>query len=256
MRNGHDTSRLQGFSDGVFALSATLLVVTLGEVPSNYDELVGAVARFPAFALAFAALVSVWNGHREFFARYPIADGWTVAINSVLLFIVLLYVYPLKLLSEVVAESLLGTGPAALASMGVEQIRGLYLIFGTAIVAVLTLLAALHLRAWSLRRELALDELGRYELRQEIVVYAALVLVGVLSLLTAGFGVGLRWGLPVWQLLLLSPLVAACERLLTAGRRRQLRAVRDSETEHGHRTVTAAVQEYADGQVRQSTQQL
>jgi hypothetical protein len=46
------------------------------------------------------------------------------------------------------------------------------------------------------------------------------------------------------------------QRLLTAGRRRQLRTVRESETEHGHRTVTAAVQEYADGQVRQSTQQL
>jgi hypothetical protein len=228
MRTGHDTSRLQGFSDGVFALSATLLVVTLGEVPSDYDELVSAVTRFPAFALAFAALISVWNNHREFFARYPIADGWTAAINSVLLFIVLLYVYPLKLLSEVVAESLLGAAPAAVASMGVAETRVLYLIFGAAVGAVLSLLAGLHLRAWSRRGELALDTLGLYELRQEIVVYAALVLVGMLSLLTAALGLGLGWGLPVWLLVVLSPLIVASERLLTAGRRRELRAAADN----------------------------
>jgi uncharacterized membrane protein len=56
MRTDHNTSRLQGFSDGVFALSATLLVVTLGEVPSDCDELVSAVARFPAFATAWRCL--------------------------------------------------------------------------------------------------------------------------------------------------------------------------------------------------------
>jgi uncharacterized membrane protein len=33
MRTAPDTSRMQGVSDGVFALSATLLVVMLGEVP-------------------------------------------------------------------------------------------------------------------------------------------------------------------------------------------------------------------------------
>jgi hypothetical protein len=74
-------------------------------------------------ALAFAALLSVWNDHREFFARYPTAGGWAVAINSVLHFTVLLYVYPLKLLNEVVAQSLLGAGPAALADMGIGEIR-------------------------------------------------------------------------------------------------------------------------------------
>lgn len=224
MKTGQDTSRLQGFSDGVFALSATLLVVTLGEVPSSYDELLAAVARFPAFALAFAALVSLWNNHREFFSRYPLADGWTVVLNSVLLFIVLLYVYPLKLLSEVVAESLPGAVPAVTASMGLAEIRGLYLIFGAAVVAVTGVLTAMHLRAWQLREELGLDQLGRYELRQETVVYAAIVLVGMVSLLTAALGLGLGWGLPLW-LFLLSPLVVLAERLLSAGRRRQLRAV-------------------------------
>jgi hypothetical protein len=95
--------RLEGFSDAVFALAATLLVVTL-EVPADYDDLLDALGRFPAFGLAFAALISLWVGHRQLFARYPLGDTLTVVINSVLLFVVLLYVYPL------VASADLGLG--------------------------------------------------------------------------------------------------------------------------------------------------
>jgi hypothetical protein len=39
---------VQGFSDGVFALPATLLVFTRGAVPSDHDEQGAAVARCPA----------------------------------------------------------------------------------------------------------------------------------------------------------------------------------------------------------------
>lgn len=60
----------------MFALAATLLVVTL-EVPGDYDELLDALGGFPAFGLAFGALVSLWAGHRQFFARYPLGDPWT-----------------------------------------------------------------------------------------------------------------------------------------------------------------------------------
>lgn len=107
MRSDREHTRLQGFSDAVFALSATLLIVTL-EVPDSYDALLEAFAGIPAFALSFAMLVYIWYEYSQFFTAYPLADGWTVMINSLLLFIVLIYVYPLRLLTEVVAERFLG----------------------------------------------------------------------------------------------------------------------------------------------------
>lgn len=54
-----DVARLQNFSDAVFALSATLLVVSVGEVPRSYEALLDSMSGFPAFAIAFTALVSL-----------------------------------------------------------------------------------------------------------------------------------------------------------------------------------------------------
>ena len=93
-----ETSRLEGFSDAVFAFALTLLVVSL-QVPSSFDELVRTLRSFIAFAASFAALIWIWYLHRQFFRRFGLGDGPMIVLNSTLLFVVLLYVYPLKFLS-------------------------------------------------------------------------------------------------------------------------------------------------------------
>lgn len=201
---GH--GRLEAFSDAVFALAATLLVVSL-EVPSDYDELLEALGQFPAFGLAFAALISLWVGHRQFFAHHPLGDGWTVLINSVLLFIVLLYVYPLKLLAEVLANRFLWTSTDEVERMDAAEIRGLYVIFGAAVVATSIAMAGLYLRAWQTRDQRHLGSDAGYEVASEGLAYLGIALLAVAGLGIAAVDVGLSWGLPIWLLLIGSPLV-------------------------------------------------
>jgi uncharacterized membrane protein len=233
-RDRHSTDlghgRLEAFSDGVFALAATLLVVSL-EVPSDYDELLEALGRVPAFGLAFTALMSLWVGHRQFFARHPSGDGWTVVINSVLLFVVLVYVYPLKLLAEVVANRFLWASTAEVETMDAAEIRGLYLIFGAAVIATSVAMAALYLRAWQTGARDLDPEAGR-EVASDGIAYLCIALIAVVGLGVAVADLGLSWGLPIWLLVIGSPLVELL-RQRHLRRQRTARDVREQRSREG-----------------------
>ena len=95
----HEISRLEAFSDAAFGFALTLLVVTL-DVPKSYDELMRTMRGLPSFACCFALLVWIWSEHNAFFRRYGLQDGWTIVMNSLLLFVTLFYVYPLKFMFD------------------------------------------------------------------------------------------------------------------------------------------------------------
>src|SRR5678815_5860766 len=94
---GREVSRLESFSDAVFGFALTLLVVSL-DVPRTFSDLLNTMRGFPAFAICFILLAVIWNSHYKFSRRYGLDDGTTRFLTCVLLFIVLVYVYPLKFL--------------------------------------------------------------------------------------------------------------------------------------------------------------
>src|SRR3990170_1804358 len=104
---GEEVSRIEGFSDAVFAFAVTLLVVSL-EVPNTFDELLSTMRGFFAFAICFWMLFLVWSGQYRFFRRYGLDDNFVVTLNAALLFVVIFYVYPLKFLFTALMDQLLG----------------------------------------------------------------------------------------------------------------------------------------------------
>jgi len=92
------TRRTEAYTDGVFAIAATLLVLdlttnTLGAVKSDaelWTALVGEWLLFVNFALSFALLSLLWMTHVRQFEHVAKVDGTMIWLNNArLLFIVL-----------------------------------------------------------------------------------------------------------------------------------------------------------------------
>ena len=96
---------MEGFADAVFAFALTLPVVSL-EVPNTFDELLATMRGFFAFAISFLLLYQVWYDHYKFFRRYGLNDDFTMHLSTLLLFVVLFYIYPLKFLFTALMDQL------------------------------------------------------------------------------------------------------------------------------------------------------
>lgn len=179
----HQISRLEAFSDAVFAFALTLLVVSL-EVPHSYHELMALVRGFIPFGCCFALLVWIWHEHSMFFTRYPLEDGATVALNACLLFVVLFYVYPLKYVMNVAFRWIAPQANLEAPANSTEASR-LFVVYGVGYMAVFVIMALLYRRAWSRRRELGLTPNEIFDARMYAGAHLLSAAVGLLSVLWA-----------------------------------------------------------------------
>jgi uncharacterized membrane protein len=81
-------NRIVAFSDGVFAIAITLLVLGL-TIPSHEEDLRQALLNnagdFVAYAISFAVLGRFWLAHHRFFAALERFDGTLMTLNLVYL---------------------------------------------------------------------------------------------------------------------------------------------------------------------------
>jgi uncharacterized membrane protein len=214
---GEDVSRIEAFTDAVFAFAVTLLVVSL-EVPKTFDELLVDMRGFFAFAICFALLLFVWYEHYKFFRRYGLRDLPTLWLNSVLLFLVLLYVYPLKFLFTLWMDQLFGFSENEM--IEASQVPLLLLIYSAGFIAIQLVFVLMYLRAYSLRGALGL---GAYELsvtREEVQGYLLNVAVGLASIAIAVFGREALVSLAGYIYLLVFPLQTINGRVMESRRRK------------------------------------
>jgi uncharacterized membrane protein len=212
---GREVTRLESFSDAVFGFALTLLVVSL-EVPRNFADLIDTLRGFPAFAVCFALLASIWNTHFKFCRRYSLDDGTARFLTCVLLFIVLLYVYPLKFLFNVSINDMIFGRAVTAPLIQKTQVPTLLCIYSFGFAGVYLAFTLLYLHAWGLRDTLELSEVERLETR--FIIYRLLTVV-VVGLIVAVFA-RLPW-FPSWGGLIYVSLFPILRGLRIAHRRRR-----------------------------------
>jgi uncharacterized membrane protein len=103
------TGRVEAFSDGVFAIAITLLVLDLkiapGEVSHLWSALAGDWPSYLAFVTSFLTIGAVWLTHHSLFVRLRFVDPALMRLNIVLLMVVSLLPFPTALVADAIDVS-------------------------------------------------------------------------------------------------------------------------------------------------------
>jgi uncharacterized membrane protein len=229
---GHEVTRVEGFSDAVFAFAVTLLVVSL-EVPKTFGELQDVMRGFLPFAVCFALLLIVWREHYVYFRRYGLQDNVVIWLNAALLFVVLFYVYPLKFVFTLALAPLTGMHTVVTTHAGATErmiepveIPRLFVIYGAGLISIYVLIAAMYFHAWRRRALLELSPLEEFDTRASIVASLLGASIGVVSVVIALVVRPEAAGLAGFVYFLFGPVMAAYGTLSGKRRRRfEARAV-------------------------------
>ena len=105
---GMDAGRVVGFTDGLFVVAATLLVVSIDipniperdvatQLPHALDDI---VPQLVSYFISFAVIVLFWFRHHALFDRVHTHDARFVALNMVFLAFIAVLPFPSELLGK------------------------------------------------------------------------------------------------------------------------------------------------------------
>lgn len=116
----NETSRIEAFSDGVFAIAITLLILEirvpeLADLNSNERLLAGLADLWPsyfAFILSFFAVLIMWINHHGFFKYIKTTDTRFLYANGFLLLLVTFIPFPTAVLAKYINSASANTASA------------------------------------------------------------------------------------------------------------------------------------------------
>ena len=101
------TGRLEAFSDGVFAIAITLLVLELSVDTATQDlgkELIHIWPSYLAYVTSFLTIGVIWVNHHMLFNYVDHVDRGLLFLNTLLLLVVAFTPFPTRLIAEFLRE--------------------------------------------------------------------------------------------------------------------------------------------------------
>ncbi len=184
---GAEMTRLETFVDAAFAFAVTMVVISVNEIPSGYGELLEALKRVPAFATSFTLIMMFWFAHRSWSRRFGLEDGRSIALSLGLIFVMLVYVFPLRLMfSAFFAWISGGWLQSDFIVHSIREITGLFVVYGIGYFAMAGSIALLYGHAGTAAGALRLDAAERVMTEQQTVSWTVQAATGLASAAFAG----------------------------------------------------------------------
>ncbi|WP_431158614.1 TMEM175 family protein [Winogradskyella poriferorum] len=188
----HSKSRVAALSDGIFAFASTLMVVDIGTTV-DIQHIDAQLPLFISFGVAFFVMMMLWKVHYNFFQRTKYVDNWIIAANTLLLFTILFYLFPLKTLINSITQQI---------GMTVDALSQLFVLYGIGFVLVFASYSFLYWRAFHKDT----DNKRSLELKFYHKHFLIFVVIGIVSVILSVFKVGMQFGFPGFVYTLLGPL--------------------------------------------------
>jgi uncharacterized membrane protein len=103
-----NTGRTEAFSDGVFAIAITLLVLDIRVPGSAFRDLWAGIGEqwpaYLAYVTSFSTIGFVWLAHHAMFGRVRAVESTVMRINLLLLLVVSFLPFPTRLMAEAIHD--------------------------------------------------------------------------------------------------------------------------------------------------------
>lgn len=183
---GEQMSRIEVFVDAAFAFSVTLLVISFDRIPQSVDEFVVAAKGIPAFVASVAQLVWIWHAHSVWSRRFGLTDATTVLLSTMLLIVVLIYIYPMRvMLAGMFGWMTEGYLPFAMRLESLDQLSWMFVFLGSGFIALCIVFFLLYRYAIRRRNELRLNEFEIHESATFAMCWAGCAVIGATSIALA-----------------------------------------------------------------------
>lgn len=158
---GESMNRIETFVAAALAFATTMLVISVGSIPETFQAFAIAVKNIPSFIASSAIIIWIWHSHADWSRRYGLEDKTTITVSSILICLVLVYIYPLRLMMQGMFYSLSGGYfPFEMELSTYDELRFLFVFYALGFTLISITFFSLYHHALKLKSQL---DLNKYE---------------------------------------------------------------------------------------------
>ncbi|MDX1569964.1 MAG: TMEM175 family protein [Xanthomonadales bacterium] len=185
---GTDMTRIETFTDAAFAFALTMLVISFDELPQSFDDFEMALRQIPVFGACFAQITLFWYAHHTWSRRYGLDDLATSLWSLLLVFVTLIYVYPLRVIfSAFFHWTTDGWIQFMFQQVTVAELRTIFVIYGVGFAAMSLILVGHYRHAERRAETLQLSAYERFQTRASRHGWTMVALTGVAATAAAAW---------------------------------------------------------------------
>ncbi len=187
-------TRIETFVDAAFAFAFTMLVISIDEIPNSPLELFELSKDIPAFVMSALIIGSIWLSHSSWSRTFGLQDKTTVYLSLGLVMLVLVFVYPIKLMMQATVlymslnifnTQVLNTGLFENQGWQDNEVAGLFVYVGLGVISLSLILAGFYRNALRYKRQLRLTDFEIFYCKEMLLSWAVVAVTAILSIVVA-----------------------------------------------------------------------